>query len=113
MQQRTRSDDGRQLTLGVDIENESKGVGSQRNSEKEEVQGEILVYQEEQCLPKELHEGGCQEVVMSGYGASKNVVSTCGGGGSYRKIKIEEADGSSSRQKEHDLVVIVFGSVWP
>ena len=28
------------------------------------------------------------------------------------RLKIEEADGSSSGQKEHDLSVLVHGSVW-
>ena len=43
--------------LGVDLRTRVK-VGSQRKSEKKEVQGEILAYQEEYGLPKELHEGG-------------------------------------------------------
>ena len=37
-------------TLGVDLRTRVKRLG-------EEVQGEILACQEEQCLPKELHEG--------------------------------------------------------
>ena len=46
-------------TLGVDlIENQSKVVGSQRKSEKKEVQSEILACTEEKILPEELHEGG-------------------------------------------------------
>ena len=38
------------------FENDSKKVG--RKSEEENVQGEILSYQREQGLPKELHERG-------------------------------------------------------
>ena len=84
MQQRIRRDDVRNTWSG--LENWSKEVGSQGKSEKKEVQNEILVHQEEQTLPEELHEGGCQEVAMSGYGASKNVESACGWDGSHRKI---------------------------
>ena len=47
------------------FENKSQEVGSERKSEEEEVQGEILACQEEQGLPKELHEG--QVVATSGY----------------------------------------------
>ena len=99
-------------TLGVDLKTRVKRLGVEEKSEKEEVQGEILACQEEQSRPKELHEGGRQEVATSLYGASKNVESTCGGDGPYRKFKIEEADGSSSGHKEHDLFVIVLGSIW-
>ena len=62
---------------------------------------------------EELHEGGGQEVVTSGYGASDDVGSACSGFGPYRKIKIEEADGSSSGQKEYNLAVLVHGSIRP
>ena len=65
-------------TLGSVFENQSQEVGSERKSKKEEVQGEILVHQEEQGLPEELHEGGGQEVVTSGYGASEDVGSAVG-----------------------------------
>ena len=81
-QQGRRSDDGRQCgNAWSGFENKSKEVG-----EDEEVHGEILAHQEEQGLPKELHEDGGQEVFSSGYGASKNVESSCSGTGSNRKI---------------------------
>ena len=47
---------------------------------------------------------GTEEVATSGYGASKDEVSSCGRVGACRKIKIEEVDGGSSRQKEYDFV---------
>ena len=43
------------------------------------MQGEILAHQEEQGIPTKLHDGGRQEVVTSGYGASKDVGSSCTG----------------------------------
>ena len=58
------------------------------------------------CTPEEIHEGGGQEVVPSGYGASKDVGSSCNGDSSHRKILIKEADGSCSRQKEYNLSVL-------
>ena len=91
-------------TLVVDSRTRVKSLGSQRKSEEEEVQGEILAYQQEQGLPKELHEGESQETYTSGNGASKDVESSCSGNGSHRKSKLEEADGSSSGQKEYDIL---------
>ena len=38
------------------------------------MQGEVLDYQEEECFPERLHEGGRQEVVPCRHDASKNVV---------------------------------------
>ena len=43
--------------IGGGLESERQEVGSERKSEVGEVQGEVLAYQEEQGLPKELHEG--------------------------------------------------------
>ena len=99
MQQR-RSDEGRQCgTLGVGLRTRVKKLGVKK-SKKEEVQSEILAHKEEQGLPKELHEGGGQEVVMSGFGVSKNLGCTCSGRCLPQKDKIEEVDGSSSGKKK-------------
>ena len=38
--------------------------------------------------------------------------SACSGNCAHKKIKIKKADGSGSRQKEHDLSVFVHGSIW-
>ena len=45
------------------LENQSQEVGSERKSKKEEGQGEILAYQQEKSLPKELHGSLGQEIV--------------------------------------------------
>ena len=71
------------------------------------MQAEILVHKEEQSLPKELREGGCQEASTCGHNASEDAESTCSGFGPFRKIGIEEAGGSSSWQKEHNFFVFV------
>ena len=45
MQQRRRSDDGKQCgNAGSRLENESQEFGSERKSEKKEVQSEILAH---------------------------------------------------------------------
>ena len=60
MQQRRRSDDGKQRgNPWSGLENESKEVGSQRKNEKKEVQSEIPA-------PKELHEGGVKKLLRAG-----------------------------------------------
>ena len=94
MQQGRRADSVE--ARGVELRTRVKRLGVKRRSEKEEVQGEILAYQEEQGLPKDLHEGGSKKVATSGCGASKNVESTCSRDSPHRKIQIEEADCSSS-----------------
>ena len=71
------------------------------------MQVEILAYQE-YSLPEELHEGGCQQVVTSGHGASKNVGSTCSGFGHHREIEIEETDGSCSGHKKSTTSLSLF-----
>ena len=100
-------------TLGVDLSTRGQEVGSKSKSEKKEVQNEILAHQEEQSLPEDLREGGCQEVVTSRHGANNDLGSSCSGNSSHGNVKIEETDGSSSEQKEHDLPVLVHGSMWP
>ena len=54
-----------------------------------------------------------QEVVTSGTGASKDLLSACIRFGCYRTTEIEEADVSSSGQKEYNLVFFVHGSIRP
>ena len=67
MQQGRWSDDGRQCgNAGSRLENQSQEFGSEGKSEKNEVQSEILAYQEEQSLPEELHEGGVKKLLRAG-----------------------------------------------
>ena len=44
------------------------------------------IIKKNKVFQKELHEGGSQEVVTSGYGTSKNVQSACSRDGSYGKV---------------------------
>ena len=86
-------------TLGVDLRTYVKRLGVKKKRE------------ERNARPKELHEGGCQEIVTSGYGVSKNVESTCSGDGSCTKIKNDEADGISSGQRKYDLFLLTHESL--
>ena len=52
------------------------------------MQSEILAHEEEKGFPTELHEGGRQEVVTSGYGASKDVESSCSGDSPTERLKL-------------------------
>ena len=92
-------------TLGVDLRTRVK---SKRKNEEEEVQGEILDHHVEQGLPAELHEGGSQEVVTSGYDPSKVLGSPRSGDASHGKVGTEETDGSSSRQKKSTTSLSLF-----
>ena len=93
-------------TLGVDLRTKVK-------SEEEEMQGEVFTRKEKEGIPKELHEGGRQEVAACRHDASKDVVSACSRDGSHGKVKIEETDGSCCGRGEHDLFVFVHGSIRP
>ena len=54
------------------------------------MQSEILADQEEQGLPKELHEGRCQEVATCGHDASKDLGSPRSGDGSHGEVEIRK-----------------------
>ena len=97
-------------TLGVDLRTRVKWFGAKENAE-EDVQSEILAHQEEQSLPKELHESGGQEVATCGYDASKGLGNPSSGDVSHGEVKIEETGGSCCWHKEDDLPVSVHGSV--
>ena len=114
MQQGRRSVDGRQcLNAWRRLENKSQGIGCERKSEEEEVQSEILDHQAMQGLPIELHESGwsrsCYEQVWCQHERGVHAVRMA----LTERFKIEEVDGSSSGQKEHDLAVLTHGSIWP
>ena len=55
------------------------------------MQSEILADQEEQGLPKELHEGRGQEVATCGHDASKDLRSPRSGDGSHGEVEIENS----------------------
>ena len=66
------------------------------------MQGEVLAQKEKQGVPKELNEGGRQEVATCRHDASKDPGSPRSRDGSHGNVKMEETDGSScssSRQQ--------------
>ena len=50
------------------------------------------------------------EVAACGY--QKDLGTPCSVDGSHGEVEIEETDGSSSRLKEYDFSVFVYGSKW-
>ena len=76
------------------------------------MQGETLAHQEESSFPEELHEGRGEEVVKNVCGSRESVVSACSGNCFHRRVKLEEAEGSSSRQKGVDFALSLLASVW-
>ena len=50
---------------------------------------------------------GVKKLLRAGMMPAKVLGSPCSGDGSHGEVKIEETDGSSSRQKEYDLIVLV------
>ena len=69
-------------TLGVDLRTRVNNLCATEKARRK-VQSEVLDYQEEQGVPKELHEGGCQEVASCRHDASKNVEGACNRHGSH------------------------------
>ena len=111
MQQERRSNDGRQCGNACSgLEDQSQEVGSERKSKEEEVQG--LVRFSPTCKNK-ASQKSCMKVVVEKLLRAGNLPSSCSGDSFHRKIKIEEADGSSSGYKEVVLSVLVHGSLWP
>ena len=108
MQQGRRSDDGKQCgNAGSRLEN----LGAKEKARRKKCKVRFSLIKKNEAFQKNsMSEGGGQEVATSGYGAS--MVSSCSRDGSYGKVQIEEADGSSSGQQEHDLFVPFHGSVW-
>ena len=68
----------------------------------------FLAHKENNTFQKSCMKVGGQEVATCGHGASKDLGSPCSGDGSHGKVNIEETDGSSSGQKEHDLSLSLF-----
>ena len=100
-------------TLGVDLRTGVKSLGAKEKGRRKKCRMRFSLIKRNKAFQKKASQGGGQEVVTSGHGASKDVESSCSGDSSHSKILIEEADGSSSGQKECDIPVLVRGSFWP
>ena len=101
--QQGRSDDGRQCgNAWSGLENKSQEVGSKRKTRRMKCKVIFSLILNKVCqksymkvVVKKLLRGGMRVRAVEN--------------SPDRKIKIEEADGSSSRQKERDLSVLVHG----
>ena len=97
-------------TLGVDLRTRVKRLGATEQARRKKCKVRFAIIKKNEGLPEELHEGGCQEVVTSGHVPARTWESMQWS--SHGKIYIEETDGSSSGQKQYDIVVLVHGSRW-
>ena len=86
-------------TLGVDQRTRVNRLGAKEKARRKKCKVRFSLLKKNKAFQKELHEGGCQEAVTSGYVASKNVESLSSGDVSHGGVKIEETDGSCSGPK--------------
>ena len=63
-------------TLGVDLRTRVKRLGVKGKTRRKKCKVRFSLIKNNKVFQKELHEGGGQEVVTSGYGASKDVGQT-------------------------------------
>ena len=99
-------------TLGVDLRTGVNRLGAKEKARRK-CKVRFSLIKKNKAFRKNYMKGG-QEVVTSGYGTSKNVEGACCGYDSYRKIKIGEADGSSSSRGEGvNFARFFLGSVRP
>ena len=61
-------------------------------------------------LQERIHEDWCEKAVEDGFGSRESVERRSRGHRAYRKVAIEEADGSSSWQGEVDTAFLVLGA---
>ena len=99
-------------TLGVDLRTRVKKLGAKEQARRKKCRLRFSIIKKSKAFQKNYMKMGVKKLLRAGL-ASKNLGSTCSGFGLCRKIEIEEADGSSSGQKEYDLFVLVHGSIWP
>ena len=87
-------------TLGVDLRTRVKRLGAQEKSRRKKCKVRFSLIKKNKPVQKSYIKVSGEKIVTSGYGASG---STCSGDGSYRKTKIEEADGGSSGKRARPL----------
>ena len=85
--------------LGVDLRAQTEAAGSEREGDQKEVRCEMLAHQEASGLPGELLENRCEEVVHDWLGSCESVERRSRGHLAYKKIAVEEADGSSKQAR--------------
>ena len=102
MQQKRRSGYGTMCgDVRSGLENTNQAAGSEREIEEEKEQCEVLAHQEEQNLPEKLHEERGEEAVENLLGPRKSVDRASRGYCAHREVKIEEADGGSTRARRN------------
>ena len=93
-------------TLGVDLRTQTKRL----EAKETKVPCEVLAHLEEQRFPEKLHEDWCEEAVANGPGPRESVGRASRLYCAHIEVKIEEADGSSSRQERLGIAFVVSWS---
>ena len=87
-------------TSGVDFRTRVKRLGATENARRKKSKLSFSIIKSSKAFPKSYMKVVVKKVIItSGHGASKDLENTCSGFGSHSKVKIEEADGSSSGKK--------------
>ena len=115
MQQGRRSDNGRQCGIaGSGLENKSQEVGSERkNARRKKCKVRFSLIKKNKAFQQNYMKLGVKKLSRAGMTPARkwrvHAVETA----PYTKIKIEDADGSSSGKKGHDLLFFVYGGMRP
>ena len=95
-------------TLRVDLRTRvKKRWGAKEQARKKKCKVTFLLGKKNKAFRKNYTQVGPRSCCEQ-YGASKNVGSACSVDGSHGKVKIEEADGSSSGENEYDTSLSLF-----
>ena len=106
IQQERRSWVGnKRRNAGSGPKKENQATGSKREGEKEKVRCEILVCGKNSSFPDKPLQDWCEEVAEYGLGPCESVARSSRWHRAHRKIEVEEADGTSSRQERVGVVV--------
>ena len=100
-------------THGVDLRTSVGRLGANGKAREKKCKVRFSIIKKNKAFQKNCMKVGVKKLLRAGHGASKDVESSCSGKAPTERFKIEEADGSSSGQKEHELSVFVHGSLCP
>ena len=98
-------------TLGVDLRTRVKRLRVKEKARRKKCKVRFSLIKKNKVFPKKNYmKVGVKKLLRAGMvpGRTWRVHTD----GSYRKIRLEEAGGSSSGQKEYNVVVLVHGNLW-
>ena len=91
-------------TLGVDLRTRVKKLGAKEQARRKKCKVRFSNFQKRKSVSEGVHEGGSQEVVTSGYDASKDLASPCSGVGSHgEKLRTQMAAAAAGKKSTTSL----------